>query len=95
MERQSNRPPNFADMFGGVQPSKQAAGLARRAILLGEDPTYLTQQAGMAAREDGKSKVGFFGRAERPLNDLRDVVRSIEGRKTMDQSARKINKKSF
>lgn len=95
MEREFSRPQNFVEMFGGVQPSKQAANLARKAISLGEDPTALTQQAGRAALGDGRNKVGFFGEAGRSLNVLKDVVRSIEGRQVMNESARRINKRSF
>ncbi len=79
-------------MFGGVQPSKQAGNLVRRAISLGEDPTHLTQQAGMAAQRDGRNKVGFFGKAERPLNSLREVVQSLEGQNAM-KASRKANRR--
>ena len=94
MER-LNGSPNFVEMFGGVHPSRQAANLAKRAISLGEDPTYLTQQAGIAAQRDGRSKVGFFGGAERPLNALKDVVGSLEGKKAMDESRKRIDKRNF
>jgi len=90
MERRFNGPQNFVDMFGGVQPSRQAVNLARRAISLGEDPTALTQQAGIAAQRDGRHKVGFFGEAGKHMQNLKDVVRSIEGRITMQDSAKKV-----
>lgn len=95
MERRSNMPRNPAEMFGGITPSRQAVDLARRAILLGEDPTALTQQAGRAAQIDGKSKVGFFGKAETHLIALRGVVTSIECGKAMDESRRRMNKRNF
>lgn len=95
MERGSNRSQTFIEMFSGVQPSKQAAGLARKAISLGEDPTALTKQAGIAAQRDGRNKVGFFGEAERHLQTLRAVVNSIEAKYAMDESSRRINKRGF
>lgn len=94
MER-FQRPQNFVEMFCGVQPSKQAVDLARRAISLGEDPTALTQQAGMAAQKDGRSKVGFFGEGGRHLSTLKKVVLSIENTKAMDASRKRIEKRSF
>lgn len=93
MERGFNRPQNFTEMFGGVQPSKQALYFARKAISLGEDPTALTQQAGIAAQRDGRNKVGFFGRAEQPLSNLKAVVESIERSNTMAASSRKANRR--
>ena len=92
MER-LNGSPNFVEMFGGDQPSKQAEGLARKAFFLGEDPTALTQRAGIAAQRDGRSKVGFFGGAERPLSELRTVVNSIERSRAMKASSRKANRR--
>lgn len=96
MERRSNRPRNIVDMFGGVQPSKGAAELARKAISLGEDPTALTQQAGFAAQKGGRSKAGFFGEAGPYLNNLKEIVGSIENRRAMGESARRLaNRKAF
>jgi len=95
MERRFFEPSDIRAMFGGIQPSRGAEGLVKRAISLGEDPTALTQQAGAAARQDGKNKVGFFGKAEEPLNVLKDVIMSIEGRREMNKSARKASRSRF
>lgn len=92
MERRINGSRNFAEMFGGIPPSRQAADLARKAILLGEDPAVLTQQAGIAAQADGRSKVGFFGKAEQHLDTLRIVVTSIESEKARRELLRRANK---
>lgn len=95
MERRFDTSQNFTDIFGGVQPSRQAVDLARRAIFLGEDPTALTREAGKAAQKDGRSKVGFFGKAGDHLNTLKAVVTSIEDGKAMAESRRRISKRSY
>jgi hypothetical protein len=79
-------------MFGGIQPSRQAIGLAWKAISLGEDPTALTLQAGIAAQRDGRRKVGFFGEAGKYLSGLKIVVDSIERGNAMTESARRTRK---
>lgn len=93
MERGLGGQPNFVEMFGGIPPSRGAVKLVRKAISLGENPIHFTRQAGRAAREDGRNKVGFFGKAEEPLNSLQSTIESIERGKIMDQSSRRFNKK--
>jgi hypothetical protein len=92
MERRLNGQ-NFAEMFGGTPPSRKAVSLVEKAISLGEDPTALTQRAGMAAQRDGRSKVGFFGEARKYLENLGEVIASIENRKAMNASLRKPSKR--
>lgn len=92
------RPPQNPDMlkmFGGIQPSKQAEDLARKAISLGQDPTALTQRAGKVAILDGRTKVGFFGQAETYLNSLKGVISSIEGKEAMNESRKRASKGNF
>lgn len=84
---------DLAELFGGIQPSKQAAELARKAISLGEDPTHLTKQAGIDAQKAGRKKAGLFGGAERHLAELRNLVTSIEGKQVMAASTRRANRK--
>ncbi|MDZ4227672.1 MAG: hypothetical protein U1E54_00330 [Candidatus Levybacteria bacterium] len=86
IERGLSGQPNFVEMFGGVQPSRGAVELVKRAISLGENPTALTQQAGRIAQKDGRNKVGFFGAAEQPLSSLKDIIASIERNKYMEKS---------
>lgn len=94
IERGLNGQPNFMEMFGGIQPSRTAVELARKAMSLGENPIYFTRQAGRAAQEDGRNKVGFFGKAEESLRSLRSTIESIERGRIMNQSSGRFNKKS-
>jgi hypothetical protein len=66
------------EMFGGLKPSAQAQDVVVRALRRNDIDRNLVEFRVTAAvdiaREEGRTKVGFFGNVGRPLEALREEM---------------------